>query len=133
MPAHVPRARFLRPAFRPGPRVPLRAGAGRHRPARRPHVDDQSPDLRQGRRALVHARGRIAMEWMIHHGYCHGVITGNAVAVHDVEAALYGTTLGMRADGTGQAGGHTTHMRAINEVKKAGSVRALVDAGRLTT
>jgi hypothetical protein len=73
--------------------------------------------------ALVHARGRIAMEWLIHNGYCHGLITGNAVGVHDVEAALYGTTLGMMADGSGTAGGHATHMRAINEVKKAGSIR----------
>lgn len=81
--------------------------------------------------ALVHARGRIAMEWLIHNGYCHGLITGNAVGVHDVEAALYGTTLGMMADGSGTAGGHATHMRAINEVKKAGSIQALVDAGQL--
>jgi lysine-ketoglutarate reductase/saccharopine dehydrogenase-like protein (TIGR00300 family) len=81
--------------------------------------------------ALVHARGRIAMEWLIHNGYCHGLITGNAVGVHDVEAALYGTTLGMMADGSGTAGGHATHMRAINEVKKAGSIKALVDDGKL--
>lgn len=81
--------------------------------------------------ALVHARGRVAMEWLIHNGYCHGLVTGNAVGVHDVEAALYGTTLGMTADGTGTAGGHATHMRAINEVKKAGSIQALVEAGRL--
>lgn len=81
--------------------------------------------------ALVHARGRIAMEWLIHNGYCHGLVTGNAVGVHDVEAALYGTTLGMMADGSGTAGGHATHMRAINEVKKAGSIKALVDAGKL--
>ncbi len=77
--------------------------------------------------ALVHSRGRQAMELMIHHGFCHGLISGNAVAVHDVEAALYGTTLGMMADGSGTAGGHITHMRAINEVKKAGSIAALVD------
>ncbi|MES1243240.1 MAG: hypothetical protein ABUT39_16635 [Acidobacteriota bacterium] len=81
--------------------------------------------------ALVHARGRVAMEWLIHNGYCHGLITGNAVGVHDVEAALYGTTLGMTADGTGTVGGHATHMRAINEVKKAGSIQALTDAGKL--
>jgi lysine-ketoglutarate reductase/saccharopine dehydrogenase-like protein (TIGR00300 family) len=81
--------------------------------------------------ALVHARGRVAMEWMIHHGFCHAVVTGNAVGVHDVEAALYGTTLGMLADGTGAAGGHSVHMRAINEVKKAGSIQALVESGAL--
>ena len=83
--------------------------------------------------ALVHSRGRQAMEWMIHHGFCHGLISGNAVGVHDVEAALYGTTLGMMADGSGTAGGHITHMRALNEVKKAGSIEALVDSGRLTS
>jgi len=81
--------------------------------------------------ALVHARGREAMEWMIHNGFAHAVLTGNAVGVHDVEAALYGSTLGMKADGSGHAGGHAFHMRAINEVKKAGSVRALIESGRI--
>ena len=47
------------------------------------------------------------MEWMIHNGFCHGLISGNAVGVHDIEAALYGTTLGMLADGSGSAGGVT--------------------------
>jgi lysine-ketoglutarate reductase/saccharopine dehydrogenase-like protein (TIGR00300 family) len=81
--------------------------------------------------ALVHARGREAMEWMIENGFAHAVLTGNAVGVHDVEAALYGSTLGMKSDGTGHAGGHVFHMRAINDVKKAGSIRALVEAGRI--
>jgi lysine-ketoglutarate reductase/saccharopine dehydrogenase-like protein (TIGR00300 family) len=81
--------------------------------------------------ALVHARGREAMEWMIENGFAHAVLTGNAVGVHDVEAAIYGSTLGMKADGTGHAGGHVFHMRAINDVKKAGSIRALVTAGKI--
>ena len=81
--------------------------------------------------ALVHARGRQAMEWMIHNGFAHAVLTGNAVGVHDIEAALYGSTLGMKADGSGHAGGHVFHMRAINEIKKAGSIRALVESGRV--
>lgn len=81
--------------------------------------------------ALVHARGREAMEWMIRNGFVHCLLAGNAVGVHDVEAALYGSTLGMRADGMGEVGGHAFHMRAINEVKKAGSIRALVEAGRV--
>lgn len=83
--------------------------------------------------ALVHARGREALQWMIKHGFAHAVLAGNAVGVHDVEAALYGSTLGMKADGTGHAGGHAFHMRAINEVKKAGSIRALVESGRITS
>jgi lysine-ketoglutarate reductase/saccharopine dehydrogenase-like protein (TIGR00300 family) len=81
--------------------------------------------------ALVHARGREAMEWLIHNGFCHCLFAGNAVGVHDVEAALYGSTLGMKADGSGEAGGHAAHMRAINEVKTAGSIKALVDAGKI--
>lgn len=81
--------------------------------------------------ALVHARGREAMEWMIRRGFAHCVFTGNAVAVHDVEAALFGSTLGMRADGKGAAGGHSFHMRATNEVRRAGSVEALVRDGRV--
>jgi len=83
--------------------------------------------------ALVHARGREAMEWMINHGYAHAVLTGNAVAVHDVEAALFGSTLGMKADGSGAAGGHSYHMRAINRVKEIGSIQGLVDDGTLKT
>jgi hypothetical protein len=51
--------------------------------------------------------------------------------VHDVEAALFGTTLGMQADGSGAAHGHASHMKAINEVKKAGSIRALTERGQL--
>ena len=81
--------------------------------------------------ALVHARGREAMEWLIHHGFVHCVFSGNAVGVHDVEAALFGSTLGMRNDGTPETGGHAYHMRAINEVKKAGSIRALIEQGRI--
>ena len=76
--------------------------------------------------ALVHARGRVAMEWMIEQGYCDSLLTGNAVAVHDIESALFGSTLGMKSDGTGAAGGHSCHMRAINEIKKSGSVSEAV-------
>lgn len=83
--------------------------------------------------ALVHARGREAMEWLISNGYAHCVLAGNAVAVHDIEAALYGSTLGMKADGTGVAAGHACHMRAINEVKKSGSIDALVHSGAVSS
>ncbi len=79
--------------------------------------------------ALVHSRGREAMEWLIKNGYAHCVLSGNAVAVHDIEAALYGSTLGMKSDGSGSAAGHSCHMRAINKVKQAGSIRDLVESG----
>ena len=50
------------------------------------------------------------------------VLAGNAVAVHDMEAAIFGTTLGMDGAGRPTQGGHGTHMRAINAVRAAGSI-----------
>lgn len=83
--------------------------------------------------ALVHARARADFAWMIEHAYVHAVMAGNAVAVHDIEAALFGTTLGMNARGVPQPRGHALHMRAINRVRAAGSVAALVESGTLTS
>jgi hypothetical protein len=60
------------------------------------------------------------------------LIGGNAVAVHDIEQALLGTTLGMDRSGRPMPGGHAFHMRAINRVARAGSIRAAVEQGVLT-
>jgi lysine-ketoglutarate reductase/saccharopine dehydrogenase-like protein (TIGR00300 family) len=79
--------------------------------------------------ALVHARARADLVWMIEHGYVHALMAGNAVAVHDIEAALYGTTLGMDARGVPRPGGHSLHMRAINRVRAAGSIEEAVRSG----
>jgi lysine-ketoglutarate reductase/saccharopine dehydrogenase-like protein (TIGR00300 family) len=60
-------------------------------------------------------------------GYVHGLLAGNAIAVHDIENALMGTSLGMHInDGTLAVRGHRNHMQAINEVFKAGSLKAMV-------
>lgn len=82
--------------------------------------------------ALVHARARADMEWFIRAGYVHAVLAGNAVAVHDIEAAMFGTTLGMASDGRMRAGGHGLHMRAINRVRAAGSIEAAVASGAVS-
>jgi len=79
--------------------------------------------------ALVHARAREDMVWFIEHGYVGALLGGNAVAVHDLEAAIFGTTLGMSSSGEGVAGGHVLHMRAINAVRRAGSIDAAVRGG----
>jgi len=79
--------------------------------------------------ALVHSRARGDFEWFIHQGYVHAVLAGNAVAVHDIEAAIYGTTLGMSSTGRPTDGGHGLHMRAINQVRAAGSIEAAVRSG----
>jgi lysine-ketoglutarate reductase/saccharopine dehydrogenase-like protein (TIGR00300 family) len=79
--------------------------------------------------ALVHARAREDMIWFIEHGYVGALLGGNAVAVHDLEAAIFGTTLGMSSTGEGVSGGHALHMRAINAIRRAGSISAAVEQG----
>jgi lysine-ketoglutarate reductase/saccharopine dehydrogenase-like protein (TIGR00300 family) len=79
--------------------------------------------------ALVHSRARGDFEWFIHNGYVQAMLAGNAVAVHDIEAAIFGTTLGMSNSGQPTDGGHGLHMRAINQVRAAGSIEAAVQSG----
>lgn len=79
--------------------------------------------------ALVHSRARADFEWFIANGYVQAVLAGNAVAVHDIEAAIYGTTLGMSNTGVPTEGGHGLHMRAINKVRTAGSIERAVECG----
>jgi lysine-ketoglutarate reductase/saccharopine dehydrogenase-like protein (TIGR00300 family) len=82
--------------------------------------------------ALVHARARADMIWFIENGYVQTLLGGNAVAVHDLEAAIFGTTLGMSSSGEGVEGGHALHMRAINAIRRAGSIAAAVEQGLVT-
>jgi len=83
--------------------------------------------------ALVHARAREDMIWFVHNGYVQAFFGGNAVAVHDLEAAIFGTTLGMTSSGQGVEGGHALHMRAINQVRRAGGITAAVRTGLVTS
>ena len=79
--------------------------------------------------ALVHARARVDFEWFVRSGYVQAALIGNAVAVHDIEAAIFGTTLGMTRTGDAAQGGHGLHMRAINQVRAVGSVEEAVRRG----
>jgi lysine-ketoglutarate reductase/saccharopine dehydrogenase-like protein (TIGR00300 family) len=82
--------------------------------------------------ALVHSRARADMVWFIEQGFVGAFLAGNAVAVHDIEASIFGTTLGMTGSGIASAGGHGLHMRAINKVRAAGSIPAAVEQGIIT-
>jgi lysine-ketoglutarate reductase/saccharopine dehydrogenase-like protein (TIGR00300 family) len=82
--------------------------------------------------AVLHSRGRDVISWFIQNGFVGALLGGNAVAVHDIEQALLGTTLGMDRSGRPVSGGHAFHMRAINRIARAGSIRAAVDQGILT-
>ncbi len=82
--------------------------------------------------ALVHSRARMDFVWFIEQGFVGALLAGNAVAVHDIEAAIFGTTLGMTATGEPRSGGHGLHMRAINIVRRAGSIEKAVEQGAVT-
>ena len=76
---------------------------------------------------VVHSGASEALAKLIRMGYIHGLLAGNALAVHDIENSLMGTSLGMQVnDGTLAVRGHRNHMRAINEVFKFGSLRTMV-------
>ena len=81
---------------------------------------------------VVHTGGVAGLSSLIRNGCVQAVLAGNALGVHDIEAALFGTSLGVRlADGRQEEHGHRNHMRAINAVYHAGSVKEAVDSGRL--
>lgn len=83
--------------------------------------------------ALVHSRARMDMTWFIANGFVGALLAGNAVAVHDIEASIFGTTLGMTGTGEATVGGHGLHMRAINRVRAAGSIPEAVRRGLITS
>src|SRR3712207_9204324 len=59
---------------------------------------------------------------------------GNALATHDIESSLFGTSLGVDlAKGSGVPHGHEHHIRAINTIRAAGSIAAAVESGVLTS
>jgi lysine-ketoglutarate reductase/saccharopine dehydrogenase-like protein (TIGR00300 family) len=81
---------------------------------------------------VVHTGGVAPFSEMISKGYVDALLSGNALAVHDVEHALYGTSLGVDLErGVPTEGGHKNHMRAINAVNRCGSIRGAVEAGVL--
>lgn len=82
---------------------------------------------------VVHTGGGVPFGRLIRYGWIDALLAGNALAVHDIEAALLGTSLGVRTtDGRQEEHGHRNHMRAINAVNHAGSIEAAVESGRLS-
>ncbi|MBV9155318.1 MAG: TIGR00300 family protein [Acidobacteriaceae bacterium] len=83
---------------------------------------------------VVHTGGCEGMSRLIRNGWIDVLLAGNALAVHDIEAALWGTSLGVRtADGRLEEHGHRNHMRAINAIYQDGGIRQAVESGRLRT
>lgn len=83
--------------------------------------------------AIVHTGADDAVSYLIKSGYIDGVLAGNALAVHDIEYATLGTSLGMNVhDATLAYHGHRNHMDTINAVFKAGSIANMVKSKKLT-
>ena len=83
---------------------------------------------------VVHTGAAPAMVALVDAGFVDVLFAGNALATHDIESALYGTSLGIDlARGQGVEHGHEHHIRAINTIRKAGSIRAAVEQGVLTS
>jgi lysine-ketoglutarate reductase/saccharopine dehydrogenase-like protein (TIGR00300 family) len=81
---------------------------------------------------VVHTGGVSGLTKLIRGGWINAVLSGNALGVHDIEASLLGTSLGVRmADGRQAEHGHTNHMRAINAIYHAGGIRGAVESGKL--
>jgi len=82
--------------------------------------------------AVVHTGASKSLADLIRMGYVDALLAGNALAAHDIEYAILGTSLGIDVDnGTSRHKGHRNHMVAINEVFKAGSIAQLVKNGKL--
>jgi len=82
---------------------------------------------------IIHTGGVPALAKLIQGGWVQALLGGNAVAVHDIEGALLGTSLGVRlTDGRQEEHGHRNHMRAINAIYHAGGIKQAVESGKLT-
>ena len=83
---------------------------------------------------VIHTGGTVSFSRLIRNGWIDSILAGNALAVHDIESALLGTSLGVRtSDGRQEQHGHRNHMRAINAINHAGSIKCAVESGRLTS
>lgn len=77
--------------------------------------------------AVVHTGGAPLMEKLIEKGYVQILFAGNALAAHDIENAMMGTSLGISMrEGAPATSGHENHLRVINAIRAAGGIRAAV-------
>jgi lysine-ketoglutarate reductase/saccharopine dehydrogenase-like protein (TIGR00300 family) len=84
--------------------------------------------------AIIHTGSGEFLQRLIRMGYVDVLFAGNALATHDIEQAIFGTSLGVYLDRQGLAeAGHEHHLRAINRIRRAGSIRKAVDDGILTS
>jgi len=83
--------------------------------------------------AIIHSGASEAVATLIREGYIDILFAGNALATHDIESNIFGTSLGMNLK-TGElvTGGHRHHLYTINKIMKAGSIKNAVESGVIT-
>ena len=83
---------------------------------------------------VIHTGASEHLAALIRAGFVQVVLGGNGMAVHDIEQSLLGTSLGVdMSRGTPVRGGHRHHLRAINTIRRCGSIAAAVEQGVLTS
>ena len=79
---------------------------------------------------VIHTGGAKHLSALLREGYIHGLLGGNAIAVHDIEQSLMGTSLGVDMQkGVPVRGGHRHHLKVINTVRRCGSIAQAVEQG----
>jgi lysine-ketoglutarate reductase/saccharopine dehydrogenase-like protein (TIGR00300 family) len=82
---------------------------------------------------VIHTGGSEHLSHLIREGYVHALLGGNAIAVHDIEQSMMGTSLGVdMQQGKSVRGGHRHHLKAINTIRRFGSIANAVEQGVLT-
>jgi len=80
--------------------------------------------------AVVHTGGGPEVARLVRGGWIDVLFSGNGFATHDIESNVLGTSLGVSVtSGAGTEGGHSNHLRVINEIRGHGSIAAAVEAG----
>jgi lysine-ketoglutarate reductase/saccharopine dehydrogenase-like protein (TIGR00300 family) len=83
--------------------------------------------------AVVHTGGAPDLARLVEAGWVDVLFAGNGFATHDIESNVLGTSLGVSVEeGTPTEGGHSNHLRVVNEVRRHGSIAASVEAGYVT-
>jgi lysine-ketoglutarate reductase/saccharopine dehydrogenase-like protein (TIGR00300 family) len=82
---------------------------------------------------VIHTGGGQHLSKLIRNGYVQALLGGNAIAVHDIEQSLMGTSLGVDMQrGVPVSGGHRHHLKVINTVRRYGSIAQAVEQGLIT-
>ncbi|MBD2437879.1 TIGR00300 family protein [Nostoc sp. FACHB-110] len=83
---------------------------------------------------VIHTGGGEHLSRLIREGYVQALLGGNAIAVHDIEQNIMGTSLGVDMKrGVAVRGGHRHHLKVINSVRRYGSIAKAVEAGAINS